>query len=199
VTISLPYYMGFDQRDIPEYGVPQFRFEAFDPTGLMPKCLYSTVDPSGMFRVEPPVELYSSSEQMRTELIFQGLDRDDFSLIQQYLPQPPFVLGAIGRRRAWIERSARFSDQQSLLDVMEPAAAQAQLPTLTLRFPAPFQPGIYAGDRIAFFDPATLSVYGDFYIIELRNRYGLSDLTGGGQQACSSLITARWVENAPHS
>jgi hypothetical protein len=197
LTMSLPYYMGWDMRDIPLYGRPQFRFEPFDPANLLPKILYSTNDPTGLAQIEE-IEVYNSVDQMRTELAFEGMDADALERITTYRAQPPDVLATVGFRRPWQERSARYGSAAALAARTETAAAQASLPTQTVHLRVPFQPGIFAGDRVLVLDAGALGGVGDFYITELRNVYGLTDLSGrSGTQECYSLLTARALTNTP--
>lgn len=196
---SIPYYMGWDMRDIVTYGFPQFRFEAFDPAGLTPVGLFSDFDTTGQGYIEE-IEVYNSVSQMRSHVVFQGLDAFTNELLQAYIPLPDSVKQAIGYRYGWVERNARYTDDVGIQNIALAAAQMASIPQQVVRMKVPFQPTVFPGSLIWISEQNALGRTGLFYIIEMRSSYGMQDLRGlSGFRDCYSWITARAVEDTPHS
>ncbi len=181
---SLPFTMGFDVQG-------QFRFEAFDPAGLLPVMSYSDIDASGEGLILEELRVFNSVAQMRTDIDFQGQDSLTGALLLSHITLPASVRQAIGYRYPWLERNSRYT--AGLIQQMAQTAAQiASYPTQVIRFKAPFQPGVYAGQKILVSEKKSLGGAGEFLILEMRSRYGMRHRGGSdGRRDCWSQITAR--------
>ena len=182
--VSQPYYMGFDVTK-------QFRFEPFNPDGLTPTIFYSDIDPSGVGQIMGEMHVYNSVAQMRSDIDFQGLDSRTYELLTAHLTLPASVLKAIGFHYPWLERNARY-DADYIQQMAQTAAAIASQPQQVVRFRAPFQPYVYAGQKVYVSERKSLGGTGLFLILELRSRYGMRQSLGNdGHRESYSLITAR--------
>lgn len=191
---SLPYYMGFDVTG-------QFRFEPFDSDGLLPVFAYSdesfngnlSRNSSGDGQIEGEIHVYNSVAQMRSDIDFQGIDSLTGELLIAHITLPDSVRSAIGFHYPWLERNDRF-DSGYLQQMAQTAAVIASSPQQIVRFRAPFQPSVYAGQKILVSERRSLGGAGVFLILEMRSRYGMRSSGGSdGARDCYSIITARRV------
>jgi hypothetical protein len=197
-SMGRPYYMGFDQNG-------QFNFLPYDPRVLPLSCCYSTVPvgsvlntyfPSVPFlKIIDSLHVRNSTESMRSELTFQGLDALSFELMNAHFEQPPWVKEALGWPQEWIERNARWSGEDYLNYLVTVSAGKASLPTQIVVFQAMFAPWLYAGQKIAVEDPKQLGGFNYYQVLNISSVYGAGDLYGGSVTAHHSTIIARWVEN----
>ena len=182
---SLPFYMGFDVTG-------QFRFEAFDPAGLLPVMFPSDIDASGEGLILGDLHVYNSVAQMRSDVDFQGMDARTGELLIAHITSSDAVRKAIGFHYPWLERNSRYDDG-NIQQVAETAAHIASSAQQVIRFNAPFQPGVYAGQKIIVSERRSLGGM-KFIILEMRSRYGMRSLSGSdGHRDCNSVITARRV------
>ncbi len=183
---SLPFYMGFDVTG-------QFRFEVFNPDNLLPAMFYSDIDPTGVGLILGDLHVYNSVAQMRSDIDFQGMDSRTGNLLLAHVTLSDDVRKAIGFHYPWLERNSRYDD--GAIQLMAEVAAQiASSATEVIKFKAPFQPSVYAGQKITVSERRSLGGSGQFIILEMRSRYGMRSLSGSdGQRDCYSLITARRV------
>ena len=183
---SLPFYMGFDVTG-------QFRFEAFDPDGLLPVMYYSDIDVTGVGLILGDLHVYNSVAQMRSDIDFQGVDARTGELLMAYITLSSNVRKAIGFHYPWLERNSRYDDGY-IQRMAEAAAEIAGSSQQIVKFKAPFQPSVYAGQKIIVNEHRSLGGSGQFIILELRSRYGMrSDGGADGHRDCYSVITARRV------
>ena len=185
---SLPYYMGFDASG-------QFRFEPFDPDGLLPVMYYTdsgVVDDLHTHIVDES-HVYNSVAQMRSDIDFQGASSRTGELLAAHITLPDDVRKAIGYHYPWLERNARY-DEGYIQQMAATAAQIASSPQQIVRFKAPFVPSVYAGQKITVNERKSLGGAGQFIILEMRSRYGMRSLQGtDGHRDSYSIITARRV------
>jgi hypothetical protein len=183
---SLPFYMGFDVTG-------QFRFEAFDPDALLPVMFYSDIDPTGVGLILGDLHVYNSVAQMRSDIDFQGMDARTGELLMAHITLSDDVRKSIGFHYPWLERNARY-DEGYIQQMAETAAQIASSPQQVVKFKAPFQPSVYAGQKITVSERRSLGGSGQFIVLEIRSRYGMRSQSGtDGHRDCYSVITARGV------
>lgn len=199
---GFPFYMGFDQRDNATYGRSQFRFEPFNPFNLLISEFFSSNPEYTGGILMYDFQVHSSVAQMRTEVCFQGLDAATYELLQAYLPVSSAwftneqVLTAVGYRYPWVERSARFADEDFIKAAATSAAYQASLPSVIQSFTCAFVPTLFPGDLIMTFESQAYNGLFLGVVTEIHHDYGISDLSGeSGMLDCVSHITARALEN----
>jgi hypothetical protein len=183
---SLPFYMGFDVTG-------QFRFEAFNPDGLLPVMYYSDIDSSGQGLILGDLHVYNSVAQMRSNVDFQGQDERTGELLMAHITLSDDVRKAIGFHYPWLESNSRFNTG-NIQQAAETAAQIAGAAQQIVKFKAPFQPIVYAGQKIIVSERRSLGGAGQFIILEMMSRYGMRSLSGSdGLRDCYSVITARRV------
>lgn len=179
----IPYYMGFDFNG-------QFHFEPYDPFVLDPVILYSDVlsgsDP-GTARMHNAFHITSSVEQMRTDIVFEGLNAYTNELDYVHIPQPDSIAKVKGYRSAWVERNARWGTQEYLERVANVAAVQSAIPDQLLQFQTFFIPYVNAGDVCLVNRLGQTSPY---VVTQLRSRYGVLP---NGYGVCESTVIARSI------
>lgn len=182
-----PYYMGFDP-----YGSGQFLFQPYNPHTLLPKITYSENDPSGLGQIEE-IHVYNSVYQMRTSIDFQGIDAFTNELLYFHLNMPDAVMQAVGYRFPWLERSAKFSSSDYMVQIALAASVQAQLPTQCVTVRVPYRNFMHAGDVFIVQDSNALGGVAAFYATEIRSSIGYHP--GGMNNDCFSYVSGRNVNN----
>jgi hypothetical protein len=189
---SYPFYIGFTVDG-------QLNFQAFNPSLQDTVIYYSDIDPTGTGIIIDEFHVYNSVAQMRSDVDFQGIDAITHELLVAHLRMPPAVLKAIGYRYDWVERNARYDDGY-IQQMVQTAAAIASQPQQVVKFKVPFQPYVYAGQKIFVQEKKSLGGVNQYIIIELKSRYGMKTLVGNdGHRDCYSYVTARSVAEYPRS
>lgn len=183
----IPYYFGFRWDG-------QFLFEPYDPFTKLPVASYSD---TSLERLElgDPYKMWnfcvlSSTEQMRTDILREGLDGWTNALDYVHIPLPDSVIALQGYARWDIERNANFASLEYLERVAPTAAIQAGIPEQIIQFDTTFWGGLNAADVILVEQEEELGGIWPFVVIGLHSRYGH---VGGGQNACWTTVTARSI------
>jgi hypothetical protein len=189
---SIPYYMGF-------LADRQFCFEVYDPGTLTPSISYSDYDATGVGQIIGELHVYNSVAQMRSDVDFQGYDSQTYEMLTAHLTLPSPVLNALGMRIPWFERNPRYDDGY-IETAIEIAAQIAARPQQVVRFKAPFNTWVTAGQKILVSERKSLGGTGEFVIIDLRSRYGMRSSFGNdGYRDAYSIVTARSAQEYPQS
>lgn len=177
---AVPYYMGFDPMGY-------FHFEPIDFAARPVKYTFSTSD-----YIES-IQVLQSADEMRSEIIFQGIDAQTNELLHAYRPMDDLTRYLVGYRDEWIERSARYASENYLRWAMEAAAFQLALPQQVFTITLPFIPDLYAGDVIAVFDEKALGGMVTGVVEQLQSLYGYT--AGSGHAVGTMSVTCRNVVN----
>jgi hypothetical protein len=189
--LQAPYMMGLDP-----WG--EMHFEPIFYSQRFPVATYSEEDRWGdtlpILAEDGGLQVFNSVQQMRTDLHFQTIDNRTGELLYVYLPMPNWVKRAVGFNFGWLERDAKFGNEEGLLYAALSGAYQATRPTQSVRFMSFYRPEIFAGQTIRVVARNPLGGAANFVILSIRSRYGMAGLTGAGVSGYS-VIEARRVEN----
>ena len=180
----IPYYMGFRWDG-------QFLFQPYDPFSAIPVASYSDVSNeagTNPFKIWN-LTVASSTEQMNTDVFFEGLDGYTNALTYVHIPQPDIVVRLQGYRRPRVERNARWATIDYLENVAVNAAIQSSVASQIIRFETTCWGGLTAGNVILVYSDKLGGTY-PFVVIQLENRYGVEP---NNTHSCWSTITARSI------
>ena len=106
---------------------------------------------------------------MRSDIDFQGIDSRTGEMLMAHITLSDDVRKAIGFHYPWLERNSRYDDGY-IQQMAETAAQIASSATEVVKFKAPFQPSVYAGQKITVSERRSLAGAGQFIILEMRSQ-----------------------------
>jgi hypothetical protein len=151
------------------------------------------IENTGFRTFMEPLQVYRSTEDMRTSVVFQGYDPINGGLLHAWIEQNPDVIKAIGYNNPWIERNVRFASEEYIKLIIEAAAWRASIPTTVVRMRVPFDPSVFAGQVVRITDYKDLGGTGLFLIETIQSTYGFRE--GSHRKDCYSNMTLRALEN----
>ena len=165
----------------------QFFFNPVSYANRTPVAVYKDNDPTGMFPILEGIEWNVGMDNMRSHINLQGIDALTYELLHVHQEMNPGVRAAIGYRHGYTERSARFSDETQMTQVIAGMSVPASLPEITASFKTVFWPHIHAGMIVGVYDAHHGYLLG--VIEQLVNEYDTTPDSG------FSYLTVRSLAN----
>jgi len=171
----IPWYTGFDI-----YG--DMVFEPIDHFDVLPKWSFSDLDPSGQGQIFGQVHWLPNTDNIRTDIIQQGIDATTGDLLHQSRQVSTQARRLRGTRVPLFDRSPLYVSEAQMSEAGDVMQVLSSIPELTGAFRAPAQENLHAGD-VVFVRDFFHGIFDLFVIERVKSLSGCRDVTGMSDQA----------------
>lgn len=171
----IPYYTGFNADG-------DMLFEPMDLFDRLPKWAFSDLDPSGQGQIYGQIDWRVSTDDLRTDIILQGLDANTNDLLHLQRQVSVQARRMRGTRVTLWDRNPLYVSLGQMEDAAALQAILASIPELTGAFRAPLQEHLTAGDVVWVTDYFH-GVQNLFVIERMKAVSGARDVTGLSAEA----------------